>query len=627
MRRHQRLHSALICTMLAAFAFSPGDAFALRLVTYNILNYSASALREGHFRTIFVVLQPDILVVQEITSQSAVNRFLSQVLNHADGPPGTYAAATFVNGPDTDNALFYRTDVLTFTSGDHEVITTTLRDIDRWKVRPVGYDASGADLYVYVCHLKASDGSENEQQRLAEATLMRNNANALPAGTNFVYTGDFNVYYSDEPAYQKLTTPGTDPDGQAFDPINSPGTWHANFFFADIHTQSPRTIDFGGGAIGGLDDRFDFILQSASLDDDEGMSYVFWTYKAFGQDGWHFDAAIIDPPTIPEGADMATALHEGSDHLPVALDLQVPAMVGAPTAIDFGTVILNADAVQDVPVSNAVDLLIFGYADELDYTLSVTYGFLVASGPFQADAGAAPNLHPVTMLTGARGHKNGQLDVTSNDLDQPVQAATLTGTVLSHARPSVSGSAQTIVGSLDFGTAAPGEFPALTAAVYNFSYDSLQALLEVYDAEFIGPDSAYFAIQGGFAAQNVGAQPAEFVVEVSPDLSALPDDHTLTADLVFSARDQQDLLGAVDLSDLVFHLTAVKQGPCGAADFDQNGYVNLADFATFASCYYGSGTTVPPPSCDPANFARADIDEDGDVDLSDFATFALCFGS
>lgn len=627
MRRHQRPRHLLICTLLATFTFSTGDAFGLRVVTYNILNYSASALREGHFRTIFVELQPDVLVVQEIISQSAVNRFLSQVLNHADGPPGTYAAATFVNGYDTDNALFYRTDVVTFTTGDHEVITTTLRDIDRWKVRPVGYNAPAADLYVYVCHLKASDGAANEQQRLTEATLMRNNANTLPAGTNFVYTGDFNVYYSDEPAYQKLTTPGTNPNGQAFDPIDSPGNWHANFFFADIHTQSTRTTDFGGGSIGGLDDRFDFILQSAALDDDEGMSYVFWTYKAFGQDGWHFDAAIIDPPTIPEGADMATALHEGSDHLPVALDLQVPAKVGAPATVDFGSVIVNADAVQDLPVSNAVDLLTFDYADELDYTLSVSYGFLVASGPFQVDAGDGPNLHPVTMLAGATGQKHGQLDVTSNDLDQPVLAVSLNGTVLSHARPSVSGSAQLTVGNLDFGAAEPGEFPALTAEIHNFAYDSLQALLDVHDAEFNGPDAAYFAIQGGFSPQNVGAQPAEFVVEVSPNLSGLPDGHTLTADLVFSTRDQQDLPGASDLSDLVFHLTAVKVWPCGAADLDQNGYVNLVDFATFASCHYGSDTTVPPPSCDPADFARADFDQDGDVDLGDFATFALCFGS
>jgi endonuclease/exonuclease/phosphatase family metal-dependent hydrolase len=626
-RRGQRSCLILIGAMLATFAVPAGHAFGLRVATYNILNYSASALREGHFRTIFAEIQPDILVVQEILSQSAVNRLLSQVLNHADGPPGTYAAATFVNGTDTDNALFYRTDVVTFTPGDHEVITTTLRDIDRWKVRPVGYDAPAAELYVYVAHLKASDGSENEQQRLAEATLMRNNANTLPAGTNFIYAGDFNLYSSDEPAYQKLITPGTDPDGQAFDPIDSPGAWHANFFFADIHTQSPRTADFGGGSTGGLDDRFDFILQSASLDDDEGMSYVFWTYRAFGQDGWHFDAAIIDPPTISEGADMATALHEGSDHLPVYLDLQVPAKVGAPASLDFGTVIVNADAVQDLPVSNAVDLLTFGYADELHYTLSVTYGFLVSSGPFQADAGAGANLHPVTMLTGARGQKHAQLNVASNDLDQPVLSVTLTGTVLSHARPSVSGSAQITVGSLDFGAAAPGEFPALTAELHNFSYDSLQALLDVYDAEFVGPDAAYFAIQGGFAPQNVGAQAAAYVVEVSPELSDVPEGHTLTADLVFSTRDQQDLLGASDLSNLVFHLTAVNQGLCGTSDIDQNGRVNLVDFATFASCHSGSGNTVPPPSCDPADFVRADIDQDGDVDLGDFSTFAFCFGT
>ena len=58
-------------------------------------------------------------------------------------------------------------------------------------------------------------------------------------------------------------------------------------------------------------------------------------------------------------------------------------------------------------------------------------------------------------------------------------------------------------------------------------------------------------------------------------------------------------------------------------DFDEDGDVDLGDFATLALCYRGAAITTPPPSCSQDDFATADLDADKDVDLSDFATFAL----
>ncbi|MCH6573843.1 MAG: hypothetical protein IH795_01365, partial [Bacteroidetes bacterium] len=51
--------------------------------------------------------------------------------------------------------------------------------------------------------------------------------------------------------------------------------WHNNFSFVEIHTQSPRTRQFGGGANGGMDDRFDMILTSQSIND-EGVLLILW---------------------------------------------------------------------------------------------------------------------------------------------------------------------------------------------------------------------------------------------------------------------------------------------------------------------------------------------------------------
>ncbi|HOW19720.1 MAG TPA: immunoglobulin domain-containing protein, partial [Phycisphaerae bacterium] len=57
-----------------------------------------------------------------------------------------------------------------------------------------------------------------------------------------------------------------------------------------------------------------------------------------------------------------------------------------------------------------------------------------------------------------------------------------------------------------------------------------------------------------------------------------------------------------------------------AADFDEDGDVDLADFTTFQACFNGPNRP-PKPGC----AGNADFDGDSDVDLTDFATFQACF--
>ena len=57
-----------------------------------------------------------------------------------------------------------------------------------------------------------------------------------------------------------------------------------------------------------------------------------------------------------------------------------------------------------------------------------------------------------------------------------------------------------------------------------------------------------------------------------------------------------------------------------SSDFDQDGDVDLADFAIFAACFNGPNRPPAGPNCD-----AADFDNDNDVDLADFAIFAACF--
>lgn len=285
----------------------------LLVMSYNLLNYpgSNSATRNPEFRKTLRYVDPDILVVQEMTSAAGVSEFLSQVLNF--GQPGTYSAAPFINGPDTDNAMFYKAAKVNFIS--QTVLETQLRDINGYRLRPVGVGADTVDLQIYSAHLKASQGFESE--RFGEADTLRNHLNALAPGY-FVACGDFNLYTSSEPAYVELTGSQADNSGRLYDPINTPGNWHSSASFASVHSQSTRLNNLGdGGSTGGLDDRFDFALLSYEFQSGNGWVYVSGSYRTVGQDGNHFNLDVNDGPNLSVPDTIPDALHLCSDHLPV----------------------------------------------------------------------------------------------------------------------------------------------------------------------------------------------------------------------------------------------------------------------------------------------------------------------
>ena len=60
-------------------------------------------------------------------------------------------------------------------------------------------------------------------------------------------------------------------------------------------------------------------------------------------------------------------------------------------------------------------------------------------------------------------------------------------------------------------------------------------------------------------------------------------------------------------------------------DIDQDGDVDISDFATFAACY-GALVSSPPQDCTADEAGRSDIDGNGLVNLGDFATLAANFG-
>lgn len=337
---HRKGLKGLLLLFLLSNCVSAQQHDLVKVMSYNLLSYPNTAavsadttLRHPFYRTIVQAANPDILAVAELNSAAGYLGFLQQVMN-AGG--NQYAAATYLSSNDSERGLFYKTSKFQFISNTR--ILTDLRDINEFKLVHL---LSGDTLRVFVVHLKAAGGSSNEQQRAQEVDSLRKATNALPAGSNFIVCGDFNIYGSAEPAYQKLIQVQSGVQGQCIDQVSLNGTWN-NPAYALFHTQSPRVRSFGGGASGGMDDRFDMILYSAAIAQAGGVSVVPNSLVAYGNDGSHYNDSINRPPNNMVSAAVANAIHQASDHLPVLLTLDFS--YGIPSPLDVGLTALMTPA-------------------------------------------------------------------------------------------------------------------------------------------------------------------------------------------------------------------------------------------------------------------------------------------
>lgn len=350
-----------LCEIPASAQISSTDR--LRVANWNVTNYNLTAsntsaaanARRAAFQTAIYTqfngrsLAPDVLLGQEFTSAAAVTDFLG-VLNSAPGSPGDWLAAPFVNGPDTDSALFYRSSKATLLNTVVAYTTTGSPDQPRNTMRydlQILNDVSNPVISMYNTHMKSGDtgaldnpaAGTDRQRRLLEAQHIMNDVATLPADRYYLVGGDFNTQSSQEDAFQKLN--GDVFNTGAFrDPINTPGSWNNNSAFRFVNTQAPGTQ---------MDDRLDFLLLSSGLVDGSGIDYLgnplatysttTWddpnhSYRAWGNDGSTFDQPIkVGTNASNEnqmvGRVVAQALIDtlGGDttggHLPILLDLHL----------------------------------------------------------------------------------------------------------------------------------------------------------------------------------------------------------------------------------------------------------------------------------------------------------------
>ena len=313
-----RLLPLLLLLLLTASTAAAQSTDTIRVCTWNVLNYTgiADSLRSYAMRPVLRAIQPHIIVAPGMIGIIGGTWF-SQFVLRATGIR-TWVGTT-LEGPDTDICAYWDSTKVRYLY--YQVIPTDLRDINEFVLT---IKANGDTLHLFVCNLKNGDTGADSSQRAAEAALIRQRTDTIPRTHHFILAGDLNTYTSTEGAYERLTYLSRTLPGHFADPIDSYGKWHSDSTFTYLHTQSTRVREFGGGVGGGLNDRFNFVLLSQGLMND---NYIPGSYTTFGNDGQHFHDSINALPNRAVPDSIAQALYVASDHLPVYLDLVFPSRV------------------------------------------------------------------------------------------------------------------------------------------------------------------------------------------------------------------------------------------------------------------------------------------------------------
>ncbi|MCB0761021.1 MAG: endonuclease/exonuclease/phosphatase family protein [Flavobacteriales bacterium] len=301
-----------------------------RVMSYNILNYPTSELlgRADTLRNIVDHVQPDLFLIQELKSEWGLEQLLTVSFANFDN----YLASEFVpqnNGGSNglQQAIIYNSEIFTLHSQDE--IYTSYRDVNEFVLYFNDEGVLNGDttfLYVYVTHLKSSEGNENEQLRLEMVEAWREHvALNVPDNAYMLLGGDFNLYTYLEPAYQLILNAGG--NHPMYDPLDAPGVWtDSGYPFKQYLTQSTRqNVIFNDGAGGGIDDRFDFVMLSEALmNTANDIHYAEDSYHPLGNNGTCFNQSIIDCDQGNEVPyDVLQSLYYMSDHLPVVLDMEL----------------------------------------------------------------------------------------------------------------------------------------------------------------------------------------------------------------------------------------------------------------------------------------------------------------
>ena len=469
-----KLSSLYISLLTIALCSCADSAWSqLRIVTYNT-NTFGTEVGSSNIRTVRpeadIVFQAigeevvngfarpaDIILLQEQQQPDTTTANLVTRLNNIYSSQGITYARGFRVGDSTSGSGFgtpsefelrqsvvYRTDSVSLISEDSfgilEEGITQSRETLLHQFRPVGYGAD-ADLYIFNSHFAASDTNTDRIQRESEANQIRTYIDDNGLGnSNVIVGGDLNLAdnfstsnstdFGERSPLQILADTGP---GRVLDPL-FPGGEEVNFQIFDAGvpntqegvnlapflTQSPSGQ--GGFLVGGgIDDRFDFLLQSDELLDGEGVASIDSSLRSFGNNGSTNNTQINNGNTITLNgvtsfttAEVLDALDAASDHLPVIEDFQLPSVLEA-FLVDVVPETVEQNSAVDLMFSirNAADVLVALGADELDFQF-VSSGDIVGSGVGVDEALGSVFTGLINLDTTQVGQRSGLLSITSN---------------------------------------------------------------------------------------------------------------------------------------------------------------------------------------------------------------------
>lgn len=341
MKRKIYLIIIIACTALFAQAQD-----IITVMQYNLLyygNYNSgyadcfetnnnTQRKDECIRTIVDYVKPDIFTVCEFgATQQLQNDFLRHNLN-INGA-SYWQSDNIINyaGSNIINHIFF--DSRKMGLKRHVALRTNPRDTDIYELYLKTPSLTAGDTIKLVCivaHPKAGMGYESDRRALMQKAMDYVNQN-YPTD-NVLIMGDFNMYGASESGYRLLTQTYSNPSICFMDPlalVGGVGEWNNNGVFAPFHTQSTRSYSDECFSSGGLDDRFDFILMADEIAFSYNhMRYVSNSYHAVGNDGNHFNMSVNQGYNSAVPAEVAEALFNGSDHLPVTMKIAVDVHLG-----------------------------------------------------------------------------------------------------------------------------------------------------------------------------------------------------------------------------------------------------------------------------------------------------------
>ena len=306
----------------------------IKTMFYNLLYYPSGdpQNREDILKDILDIYQPDIFTVCELETEVGADEILTQSIQSSRP---NFARASFINNQSDQSAdnqlnqmVYYNTDKFVLESQVTHI--TYIRDIMQYTLllKTVDQATNPIRIEYFVTHFKSSDGTTNKNIRLDMANVFTGVLGSLDPDAYVVFSGDFNLYTSSEPAYQEILDVTN--DIVMIDPINdnsSLQSWSNDTpTYTAMHTQATRVSQQNGnGAYSGLDDRFDFSFISENLTTSTELFYADGTYDAYGNNKNCYNLDISDPScTGTYTQSLRDDLYLMSDHLPVVMELFTP---------------------------------------------------------------------------------------------------------------------------------------------------------------------------------------------------------------------------------------------------------------------------------------------------------------